>query len=50
MALPLSDDQQHWLLTAHPDTWELKLHPDDEVMMACIIQGLVTVVYMMGMC
>ncbi|WP_207461031.1 hypothetical protein [Azospirillum sp. SYSU D00513] len=42
MDLLLTDDQKHWLLSAHPDTWELKRHSDDDVVMGCIRHGLVT--------
>lgn len=44
----LTQEQKLWLLTAHPDTWELKLHPDDDVMMGCISNSLVTSIDMIA--
>ncbi len=46
MDLLLTDDQKHWLLLAHPDTWELPPSPNDDVAMGCVYQGLVVTVDM----
>jgi hypothetical protein len=39
----LTNDQKLWLLTAHPDTWEMGAAPDREVVVMCLRQDLIRV-------